>query len=96
MSLTHSYQDLHHPAGVKNFKVNNRAFVFKLTLKEDLAGVKKGKECLFVYGLGNAGIVDSVKSLEKATGLKAVALLCNGAGHHMAIKFVSYEYCCAT
>eukprot|EP00978_Attheya_sp_CCMP212_P023680 scaffold73024_cov61-Attheya_sp.AAC.1 len=76
----------HHPAGIANQVLNNRAFVYKLTLKEDLAGVKKGSECLFVFGLGKAGVIESVKKLELSTGLQVVALLCNGAAHHLQIK----------
>ena len=67
--------------------LNNRTFGFKLKLKEDLGGEKKGKECLFLYGLGGKGTIEGVKKLEKETGLKAVALLCNGGGHHTYARF---------
>jgi hypothetical protein len=78
--------EAHCAGGIQNLKVNNRAFIFKLTLKESLAGVSKGKECLFVHGLGNAKTIEGVKNLEKETGLKVIALLCNGGGHHTFIK----------
>lgn len=68
-------------------KVNNRTFGFKLTLKEDLGGEQKGKECLFLYGLGGKATIEAVKKLEKDTGLKAVALLCNGGGHHTYARY---------
>ena len=76
----------HEPGGMANVKVNNRAFVFKLTLKESLGGVTAGKECLFVFGLGKEGVIRGVKDLEEKTGLKAVALMCNGSGHHIQLK----------
>ena len=67
-------------------KVNNRTFVFKLKLKESLGGVAAGNDCLFVYAPGNQKIIDGVKKLEKDTGLKAVALMNNGGGHHIFLK----------
>jgi hypothetical protein len=76
----------HCAGGTQNLKVNNRAFVSKLTLKNSLGGVSEGQECLFVHGLGNARTIEGVKNLEKETGLKVVALLCNGGGHHLFIK----------
>jgi hypothetical protein len=78
--------EAHNPAGMLNQTVNNRAFVYKLKLKEDLAGVKAGKDVLFVFGLGMSGVIASVKKLEKETGCKAVAMMCNGAGHHIALE----------
>jgi len=67
-------------------KLNNRLFVFTLKLEETLAGVKAGKECLFVYGATNEDGVAAVQKLEKDTGLKAVALLNNGGAHHIKLK----------
>lgn len=55
-----------------------------MTLKESLGGVAKGKDCLFIFG-AHAN-PQSIKDLEKETGLKAVALLNNGGGHHIALK----------
>lgn len=78
--------EVHAPGGNKSLLANNRTFVLKLKLREDLGGVSKGKECLFVYGLGSDGAIESVKKLEERTGLKAVALLCNGSGHHIFIR----------
>ena len=69
-----------------NIVLNNRCFVFKLKLREALGGVSAGKDALFVFGLGNDGAIEGVKRLENQTGLKAVALLCNGGGHHIYIK----------
>ena len=69
-----------------NMSLNNRSFAFKLTLKKDLDGVKKGRECLFLYGLGGKGTIEGVKKLQDETGLKAVALLCNGSGHHTYLR----------
>lgn len=79
--------ELHHPVGVKNAKLNNRAFIYKLTLKEDLAGVKAGSKCLFVFGLGKKPILEGIQKLQESTGLKVVALMCNGGSHHINIKF---------
>jgi hypothetical protein len=67
--------------------LNNRAFAFKLKLKNDLCGVKKGQDCLFLYGVGNQTTVEGVKDLEKETGLKAVALLNNGGNHHILLGY---------
>jgi len=67
--------EAHAPGGIENLRLNNRAFVFRLTLKEDLGGVRKGNDCLFVFGLGKDGVIRGVKELEKRTGLKAVALM---------------------
>ena len=78
--------ELHYAGGLKNTKVNNRAFVMQLTLREDLAGITKGNECLFVHGCAGKTTIHAVKQLEKETGLKAVALLNNGGAHHTYIK----------
>jgi hypothetical protein len=78
--------ELHAAGGVSNLKLNCRCFVYKLKLHADLGGVKKGEDCLFIYGLGKEKAIQGVKELEKTTGLKAVALMCNGSGHHMNIK----------
>lgn len=78
--------EVHSPGGVENIKINNRAFVFQLTLENSLGGVPAGQDVLFVYGLGKDGAIKGVKNLEKSTGLKAVALLCNGGGHHLQIE----------
>lgn len=66
--------------------MNNRSFVFKLKLKESLEGVAAGKDVLFVYAPGGQRIIDGVKQLEKDTGLKAVALMNNGGGHHVFLR----------
>ena len=77
----------HYPGGMtKNMVLNNRCFVFKLKLHESLGGVAAGDDALFVWGLGNEGAIKGVKDLEEKTGLKAVALMCNGGGHHIYLK----------
>jgi hypothetical protein len=73
-------------------KINNRAFGFKLTLQEDLGGEKKGNDCLFLYGLCGTATIRAVKKLERDTGLKAVALLCNGGGHRMYARYWHDEF----
>lgn len=66
--------------------MNNRLFVFKLKLKKDLAGKTKGSDVLFVYGATNDAGVESVKKLEKETGLAAAALMNNGGAHHIFLR----------
>lgn len=51
-----------------------------------MGGIKAGKDALLIYGLGKDKIIQGVKDLESKTSLKAVALLCNGGGHHIQIK----------
>lgn len=75
-----------HPGISQNIVLNNRCFVFKLKLREALGGVSAGNDALFIFGLGNNGAIKGVKDLEEQTGLKAVALLCNGGGHHIYVK----------
>jgi hypothetical protein len=66
--------------------VNNRAFAFKLKLNKPLGDVSAGQDVLFIWGLGNEMVIEGVKTLEKQTGLKAVALMTNGGGHHLFLK----------
>jgi hypothetical protein len=78
--------EAHHPAGTQNLNWNNRSFIFRLKLVKDLAGVKAGREVLFINGLGKQATLDKVKGFEKTIGLKVVALLANGGDHHVSIK----------
>ena len=78
--------ELHYAGGLQNTKVNNRAFVMQLTLREDLAGIPKGKDCLFIHGCAGKTTIEAVKKLETTTGLQAVALLNNGGAHHTYIR----------
>lgn len=67
--------------------MNNRAFAFKLKLNKPIGGVSIGQDVLFIWGLGNEMVVKGVKALEEQTGLKAVALMTNGGGHHLFLKY---------
>ena len=66
--------------------MNNRAFAFKLKLNKSIGGLSIGENVLFIWGLGNDMVIEGVKILEKETGLKAVALMTNGGGHHLFLK----------
>ena len=66
--------------------MNNRAFAFKLELKKPLGDVSSGHDVLFIWGIGNDMVIEGGKTLEEQTGLKAVALMCNGGGHHLYLK----------
>jgi hypothetical protein len=67
-------------------RVNNRAFAFKLKLNKSLEDVSIGQNVLFIWGIGNEMVIKGVKALEEQTGLKAVALMTNGGGHHLFLK----------
>lgn len=66
--------------------MNNRAFAFKLKLNKSLEDVSIGQNVLFIWGIGNEMVIKGVKALEEQTGLKAVALMTNGGGHHLFLK----------
>ena len=79
--------EMHYAGGISNIPVNNRTFIFKLKLQKDCGGAAKGDDVLFLWGLGKQPTIDAVKKLESETGLKAVALGCNGGGHHIQIRY---------